>query len=89
MADINTEQENNNTSTVETKEDMAQQQEPPKDLSVELKAALELAKESQETIKQLQKELQDVKVANAKLAITQTIGAPKSSAEEILNKMFK
>jgi len=54
----------------------------------ELKAALELVKESNATIAALNKEIADLKQANAKLAIQQSISAPARSAEDIINDMF-
>ena len=57
--------------------------------SPELKAALELVKESNATIAALHKEIGDLKQANAKLAIQQSFSAPSRSAEDIINDMFK
>lgn len=54
----------------------------------ELAAALELVKESNATIAALNKEIADLKQANAKLAIQQSFSAPQRSAEDIINEMF-
>lgn len=56
--------------------------------SPELKAALELIKESNATIAALNKQIGELKQVNAKLAIQQSFSAPPQSAEDILNKMF-
>lgn len=86
MDDLN----NNPTPTpTPTQESTPEPIPAPTDSTVELKATLELLKESQAMNQKLMKELEEVKVANAKLAITQTIASPKVDAEELLNKMFK
>ena len=76
--------------------------EPPKDnpntnvsadtdsvQSPDLKAALELIKESNATIAALNTQIAELKQANAKLTIQQSFSAPKREAEDILNDMFK
>lgn len=55
----------------------------------ELKAALELVKEGNDKIEALTKEVNELKKANAKLAIQQSYSAPQQSDEDIINKMFK
>ena len=57
--------------------------------SPDLKAALELIKESNATIAALNTQIAELKQANAKLTIQQSFSAPKREAEDILNDMFK
>lgn len=56
---------------------------------ITVKAALDLLKESNATIAALNTEIANLKQANAKLAIQQSISAPTKSAEDIINEMFK
>lgn len=77
-----TNQEQNNEDSSATEQNSTTVETP------ELKAALELVKESNATIAALNKEIADLKQANAKLAIQQSISAPARSAEDIINDMF-
>lgn len=61
---------------------------PPVDSTVELEALKEMFTEQSKQVEALVKENKDLKVANAKLAITQSF-TKTESPEEILNKMFK
>lgn len=61
---------------------------PPVDSTVELEALKEMFTEQSKQVQSLMKENKELKVANAKLAITQSI-TKQESPEEILNKMFK
>lgn len=56
--------------------------------AVELEAIKELMLEQKKQMEAVIKENKELKVANAKLAITQSI-TKQESPEEILNKMFK
>lgn len=56
--------------------------------TVELEAIRELMLEQKKQMEAVIKENKELKVANAKLAITQSI-TKQESPEEILNKMFK
>lgn len=78
-----TNQEQNNEDSSATEQNNTNVETP------ELKAALELIKESNATIAALNKEIADLKQANAKLAIQQSFSAPQRSAEDIINDMFK
>lgn len=83
------EQTNTDTSTtVQTNSSPGEPSTPPADVATQLQASLELMKEMQQTNASLMKEIQDLKVANAKLALTQSVQVPQESAEELLNKMF-
>lgn len=61
---------------------------PPVDSTVELEALTEMFTEQSKQLESLMKENKELKVANAKLAITQSF-TKTESPEEILNKMFK
>lgn len=65
-----------------------EQQQTVDNSTVELEASKQLLTEKDKTIENLQKQLMDAKVANAKL-IMQTPVAQVREAEEILNDMFK
>lgn len=56
---------------------------------VELEAYKKIHEEDKAELERLRKELEQTKIANAKLAIRQSISAPIQSPEEILNDMFK
>ena len=80
-----------NPETNETKEtpgDHSSTVEPTTDNSAENTAYKELYEAQQKEIKELQKEVNDLKVSNAKLAIQQSASIPQQSSEELLNKMF-
>ena len=80
-----------NPETNETKEtpgDNSSTVEPTTDNSAENTAYKELYEAQQKEIKELQKEVNDLKVSNAKLAIQQSASIPQQSSEELLNKMF-
>lgn len=69
----------------ENKPDTAQK--PPYDSTVELEALKEMYEEQGKTVESLTKEMQELKKANAKLALTQSFTKVETT-EEILNKMF-
>lgn len=79
---------NTQTSGVQTTSSPGEPPTQTADVATQLQASLELMKEMQQTNANLMKEIQDLKVANAKLALTQSVQAPRESAEELLNKMF-
>lgn len=76
------------TDTTETPVDNSSTVEPTTDNSAENTAYKELYEAQQKEIKELQKEVNDLKVSNAKLAIQQSASIPQQSSEELLNKMF-
>lgn len=76
--EVEVKEEPNTGSTVEHKDDNSAVDTAYKELYDAQKIELE----------KLQKELTDVKVANAKLAIQSSAREPLESPEEILNKMF-
>lgn len=76
------------TETVETTVDNSSTVEPTTDNSAENTAYKELYEAQQKEIKELQKEVNELKVLNAKLAIQQSASIPQQSSEELLNKMF-
>lgn len=80
----------NNGSTVEQNSDATTEQttETNTDNSADNTAYKELYTEQTKKLESLQKEVADLKVANAKLAIQQSASAPLQTAEELLNKMF-
>lgn len=74
----NIEQTENNDSTVEQTTDN----------SAENTAYKELYEAQQKELKSMQKEITELKVSNAKLAIQQSASTPQQTCEELLNKMF-
>lgn len=84
--------ENNNNVNTETNNESSaaeQNQNTTTETSTETTVAYkELYEQQANSIKELQKEISELKVANAKLAIQQSISTPKCSTEELLNKMF-
>ena len=76
------------TGTTKTTVDNSSTVEPTTDNSAENTAYKELYEAQQKEIKELQKEITDLKVSNAKLAIQQSASIPQQSCEELLNKMF-
>lgn len=74
----NNEQIEDNSSTVEQTTDN----------SAENTAYKELYEVQQKQVEAMQKEITDLKVSNAKLAIQQSVSIPQQSCEELLNKMF-
>lgn len=76
---------NEETGTEETGTETGTQTE---NSTVELEAIRELMLEQKKQMEAVIKENKELKVANAKLAITQSI-TKQESPEEILNKMFK
>lgn len=76
------------TETTETTVDDSSTVEPTTDNSAENTAYKELYEAQQKEIKELRKEVNELKVSNAKLAIQQSASIPQQSSEELLNKMF-
>lgn len=74
--------------TPETPEGSSTGEQTNTDVNTQLQASIELIKEMQQTNANLMKEIETLKVANAKMALTQSVQAPQESAEELLNKMF-
>lgn len=62
--------------------------EPTTDNSAENTAYKELYEAQQKKLEAMQKEITDLKVSNAKLAIQQSASTPQITCEELLNKMF-
>ncbi len=62
--------------------------EPTIDNSAENTAYKELYEAQQKKLEAMQKEITDLKVSNAKLAIQQSASTPQITCEELLNKMF-
>lgn len=87
-------EENKNTETntagetTQTETTIETAKKPPVDSAVELEALKEMFTEQSKQLEIIMKENKELKVANAKLAITQST-TKQESAEEILNKMFK
>lgn len=80
-------EDNNNVNTDINNESSAAEQN--QDNSTEETVAYkELYEQQVNALKELQQQVSDLKVANAKLAIQQSISTPKCSTEELLNKMF-
>lgn len=84
--EIKTTEQVTETQTQETS--TTEQQQTVDNSTVELEASKQLLAEKDKTIENLQKQLMDAKVANAKL-IMQTPVAQVREAEEILHDMFK
>ena len=76
------------TETTETTVDKSSTVEPTTDNSAENTAYKELYEAQQIKLEELQKEITELKVSNAKLAIQQSASIPQQSCEELLNKMF-
>lgn len=75
-----------NTTGTETQVETAKK--PPLDSTVELEALKEMYDEQSKTLESAMKEIKELKVANAKMALTQSY-KPVETPEEILDKMFK
>ena len=75
-----------NSSTVEQKTGTTVEQKT--DSSAENTAYKELYEAQQKKLEELQNEITELKVSNAKLAIQQSASIPQQSCEELLNKMF-
>lgn len=89
MSEENKSTETNTTcETTQTEPTIETVKKPPVDSTVELEALKEMFTEQSKQVEALVKENKDLKVANAKLAITQSF-TKTESPEEILNKMFK
>lgn len=80
----------NSSSTVEQDSSATTEQtiETKTDNSADNTAYKELYTEQTKKLEAMQKEIADLKVANAKLAIQQSATEPLQTAEELLNKMF-
>ena len=77
------------TEITETAENNSSTVEQTTDNSAENTAYKELYEAQQKKIETLLKEITDLKVSNAKLAIQQSASVPQQSTEELLNTMFK
>lgn len=78
----------NATENLETTENNGSTVEQTTDNSAENTAYKELYEAQQKKMEAMQKEITDLKVSNAKLAIQQSASIPQQSCEELLNKMF-
>lgn len=76
------------TEITETTADNSSTVEPKTDNSAENTAYKELYEAQQKKLEELQNEITELKVSNAKLAIQQSASIPQQSCEELLNKMF-
>lgn len=74
------------TSTVDNQ---TQTQTESNSSTAELEAYKRIHDEDRAQIEKLTKELNEVKIANAQLAIRQPVGGTVKSTEEILNEMFE
>ena len=74
------------TSTVENQ---TETQTESNSSTAELEAYKRIHDEDRAQIEKLTKELNEVKIANAQLAIRQPVGGTVKSTEEILNEMFE
>ena len=76
------------TETTETTVENSSTVEQTTDNSAENTAYKELYEAQQKKLEELQNEITELKVSNAKLAIQQSASIPQQSSEELLNKMF-
>lgn len=76
------------TENVEITENNSSTVEQASDNSAENTAYKELYEAQQKKLEAMQKEITDLKVSNAKLAIQQSASIPQQSCEELINKMF-
>lgn len=76
------------TENTEHTEDTSSTVEQTTDNSAENTAYKELYEAQQKELKSMQKEITELKISNAKLAIQQGASTPQESCEELLNKMF-
>ena len=76
------------TDTTETTVEDSSTVEQTTDSSAENTAYKELYEAQQKKLEELQNEITELKVSNAKLAIQQSASVPQKSCEELLNKMF-
>lgn len=76
------------TENLETTENNSSTVEQTTNNSAENTAYKELYEVQQKKMEAMQKEITELKVSNAKLAIQQSTSIPQQSCEELLNKMF-